>query len=145
MAKLRVDGLDGALEKLQRIEKGLRGEAIESMLNAGAEELISAWQSEIRSRHHILTGEMVATVDKTPIRAGKDGMYIEVYPMGVSDNHRINNAQKAFILHHGRRPNAKGKKEIKGDKFVTAAEKAAKEKALAAMQAKLNEYIAGKE
>ena len=144
MARLSTDGIEDFEKKLERIKKGMRGEAIESMLNAGAEVMIRGWQDEISAKGHILTGAMIKSVDKTPIRAGKDGLYIEVYPQGT-DSHRINNAQKAFILHYGRKPDKLGKDELKGDKFVTAAEKASKEKAIEAMQAKLNEYIAGKE
>ena len=142
MAKLKVTGIDELEARLKQLEQGLRGEAEVKMLKAGAAVLEDAWRGEIRSRHH-LTGAMEAGVSMTDVTAGKNGLEISVYPQGT-DGHRITNAQKAYILHHGRRATHKGTKEIKGDKFVTAAEKKAKPAVYAAMQEALNEYVAGK-
>ena len=139
MARLKVTGLDELENKLKAIEKGLRGEAMQNMLYAGAEVLINAWKGEIQNKHHIRSGEMLQNVDKTGINVGKDGLEISVYPQGT-DSHRVTNAQKAYILHYGRQ----GKAKIKGDRFVTDAEKTAKPQVYAAMQNALNEYISGK-
>ena len=143
MARLRIDGLDDVEKKLENIAKGLRGEAVTRMLMAGGEVLRAAWVDEISANHH-KTGAMESSVGITDVRTDSKGAYVSVYPMGT-DSHRINNAQKAYILHHGRNPNKRGHTAIKGDRFVTKAERAAKESALAAMQQVLNEYVSGKE
>lgn len=143
MAKLRTSGIDMVERDLDRIAKELHGKAIPAILNAGADELIKAWKDEIGARHH-RTGAMEAAVGKTEVKYDSKGAHIEVYPMGT-DSHRVTNAQKAFILHHGRKPTKKGTKKIEGDKFATAAEKNAWEKVSAAMRAKLAEFISGKD
>jgi hypothetical protein len=143
MAKLTVKGFDELEKRLQNIEHGLRGEAMVNMLYAGAAVLEDAWRGEIATRHR-LTGEMEKSVGRSPVNVGPDGLEISVYPMGT-DNHRITNAQKAYILHYGRQATHKGTKAIKGDKFVTEAEKKAKPKVYEAMQQALNDYISGKE
>lgn len=142
MARLTVTGIDELMNRLKALEKGLRGEAEVRMLKAGAQVLVDEWTGTIRERHH-RTGEMERSVGMTDVQTGKDGLEISVYPMGT-DSHRITNAQKAYILHHGRQPTHRGTKAIKGDKFVTAAEKEAKPKVYEAMQNALNEYISGK-
>ena len=141
MARLTVTGLDEMEARLKKLEAGLRGVAEVKMLKAGAAVLEDAWCGEIRERHH-LTGAMEAGVHMTDVTSGKDGLEISVYPQGT-DSHRITNAQKAYILHYGRNPTKKGTKAIKGDRFVTAAEKKAKPKVYEAMQAALNEYVSG--
>lgn len=143
MARLTVAGIDELENRLKRISAGLRGEAEVRMLKAGAAVLEDAWRGEIESRGHRKTGEMLKSVGMTDVHAGKDGLEISVYPQGT-DSHRITNAQKAYILHSGRRATKKGTKEIKGDRFVTAAEKKARQQVFAAMQQALDEYIAGK-
>lgn len=144
MAKLTVTGLDELEDGLKRLEQNLRGVAETRMLQAGAQVLVEAWQTEIGARGHRITGAMMDSVAATPVTAGKDGLEISVYPQGT-DSHRITNAQKAFILHHGRKATGRGTKAIKGDRFVTAAEKAAKPRVIEAMQQALNEYVARKE
>ena len=144
MARLSTDGLDDFENQIRKIEAGLRGEAITAMLTAGGEVLKRSWEDKIGEYHHVRTGAMQQSVGITPVRYDGDGAYVEVYPMGT-DSHRVTNAQKAFILHHGRSPKRIGTKGIKGDKFVTKAERDATAAANAAMQQKLNEYIAGKE
>lgn len=144
MAKMVIIGIDEMEKKLEGISKGLRAEAIPKMLNAGAEVLERKWKDQIQEKGHVRTGAMMEHVSRTAVKIEPDGASIEVYPMGT-DSHRINNAQKAFILHYGRNPNRRGRKAIKGDKFVNAAEKAAKPEVDAAMQKALDEFIAGKE
>lgn len=142
MAKLTVTGIAELENRLKKLADGLRGEAEVKMLKAGAAVLADAWAGEIQERHH-LTGALEGSIGMTEVKPGNDGMEIYVYPQGT-DGHRINNAQKAYILHHGRKPTNRGTKEIKGDRFVTAAEKKAKPQIYEAMQKALNEYIAGK-
>lgn len=147
MAKMTNTGIEVMEAELQRIEKGLRGRAMEAMLNAGAEVLIGSWKDEIRESHRKTSTRdiMASAVDKTSIRYTDGGASIEVYPMGNDTGHRITNASKAFILHHGRQATRKGTKEIKGDKFVTRAERRKKAEVMAAMQDAMNEFIGGKE
>ena len=144
MAKITSDGIELLENELKEIEKGLRGECMTAMLNAGADVLVETWRQSIQSHGHVRTGAMYQAVGKTGILSTKDGMSIEVYPQGT-DSHRITNAQKAFILNSGRQPNKRGKKGIKGDHFVTDAENAARDKVTAAMQAVLDRYVSGKD
>lgn len=144
MARLKVKGLPELEKRLKAIEQGLRGEAETRMLRAGAEVLIGKWRETIESRGHRVHGTMAENVGMTEIRDTGKGLEIAVYPMGT-DSHRITNAQKAYILHHGRNPTRRGTKEIKGDHFVTEAENAARNEVYDAMQNALNEYVAGKE
>ena len=141
MARLTVTGIDELEARLKKLEQGLRGVAEVKMLKAGAAVLEDAWRGEIREKHR-LTGAMEGGVSMTDVTSGNNGLEISVYPMGT-DSHRITNAQKAYILHYGRNPTKKGTKAIKGDRFVTAAEKKAKPAVFAAMQAALNEYVSG--
>lgn len=143
MPKLSTDGIEDLENQLKRIETGLRGRAVQTALKAGGEVLVRAWQSEIETSHPG-TATMRDSVQMTEVRAEADGASIEVYPMGTDKRHRINNAQKAYILHYGRNQNKRGRKAIKGDKFVNKAERAAKDEAIAAMQTALNDFIAGK-
>lgn len=129
---------------LQNITRSLRGQIMRDMISAGADVLVDEWRKEIQARGHVVTGAMMNNVGKTDIRTEPDGMSVEVYPQGT-DSHRITNAQKAYILHYGRHANKNGNKAIKGDRFVTAAESAAKEKVEAAMQAVLDKYTSGKD
>lgn len=141
MARLTVTGIDELEARLKKLEQGLRGVAEVKMLKAGAAVLEDAWRGEIREKHR-LTGAMEGGVSMTDVTSGNNGLEISVYPMGT-DSHRITNAQKAYILHYGRNPTKKGTKAIKGDRFVTAAEKKAKPAVFAAMQAALDEYVSG--
>lgn len=144
MARLSTDGIDELEKKLQAISAGLRGQAVTDMLNAGGEVLKEAWMNEIDAYHHVRTGAMKENVSVSPVHFDGAGGYVEVYPTGT-DSHRITNAQKAYILHYGRAPKKTGTKGIKGDRFVTKAEREARARATEVMQQKLNEYIAGKE
>lgn len=143
MGKLSTTGIDDFAERFKRIEQGLKSEALTSILNAGGEVLKKSWENKIREKHHIRTGAMINSITITAPKVEGYTAYIEVYPTGT-DRHRINNAQKAFILDKGRKPRKNGKGKIQGDHFVRDAERSVKQQALDAMQAKLDEYIAGK-
>ena len=142
--KMSTEGIEDFENKLKRIERGLRGQAIAAALNAGADVLVKGWQDEIDGAHPG-TGAMKGAVSKTPVRFDSDGGSIEVYPMGTDRKHKITHAQKAYILHYGRNPNKAGKKAIKGDKFVTKAERTVRAEAEAAMRKAFNEFVDGKE
>lgn len=145
MAKMSVIGLDEIEGKLRSIEQGLRGEAEDRILRAGAEVLAGGWQESILNHGHRVTGGMYDSVAATDIRHNGNGAEIAVYPQGTDKKHRINQAQKAYILHHGRAPTKRGTKAIKGDNFVTEAERSSNQKVHEAMQRALDDYIAGKE
>lgn len=144
MSKLKISGFDELEKRFQALERGLRGEAEAKMLRAGAAVLVTSWKDTIEAKGHMVSHAMRDSVSMTDIRYTDNGAYIAVYPQGT-DGHRVTNAQKAYILHHGRRPTQRNTKEIKGDKFVTEAENAAKAEIYEAMQNALNEYISGKE
>lgn len=144
MAKLRTSGIDLVEDDLRRIERDLRSRAIPEILNAGADELIKAWKEEIDIKGHRRTGAMINAVGKTEVRYGANGCSIEVYPMGT-DSHRVTNAQKAFILHYGRKATAKNTKKIEGDKFATEAENKAKEAVFRAMREAMARFVSGKD
>lgn len=144
MSKLKISGFDELEKRFQALERGLRGEAEAKMLRAGAAVLVTSWKDTIEAKGHMVSHAMRDAVSMTDIRYTDNGAYIAVYPQGT-DGHRVTNAQKAYILHHGRRPTQRNTKEIKGDKFVTEAENAAKPEIYEAMQNALNEYISGKE
>ena len=143
MSKLKISGFDELEKRFQALERGLRGEAEAKMLRAGAAVLVTSWKDTIEAKGHMVSHAMRDAVSMTDIRYTDNGAYIAVYPQGT-DGHRVTNAQKAYILHHGRRPTQRNTKAIKGDKFVTAAEKKAKPAVFAAMQAVLDEYVSGK-
>lgn len=144
MSKLKISGFDELEKRFQALERGLRGEAEAKMLRAGAAVLVTSWKDTIEAKGHMVSHAMRDAVSMTDIRYTDNGAYIAVYPQGT-DGHRVTNAQKAYILHHGRRPTQRNTKEIKGDKFVTEAENAAKAEIYEAMQNALNEFISGKE
>ena len=145
MAKFLVDEAVSLMEeKLVRLERDLKRRCIYDMMNAGADVLIESWKNVIQEKRHVRSEAMYRSVAKTDVMEEVDGASIEVYPMGT-DKHRINNAQKAFILHYGREAKKNGRKGIKGDKFVNTAEKRSKERVAAVMQEVLNRYISGKD
>lgn len=146
MATLKVHGIEVMEERLDSLSKDLRTKIMPRMLEAGAGVMIGEWKSSIRTHHHVTSGgnqHMVDAVKATDIRYTDNGASIEVYPQGT-DSHRINQAQKAYILHHGRKPTNRGTKGITGDKFVTKAEKSAKPKVAEAMQKALDRAVAEK-
>lgn len=140
MAKITSSGIELLEDELEAMHGETLTRCMRDMLNAGADVLVENWRQSIQAHGHVKTGAMLNAVGKTDIQVDPDGMSISVYPQGT-DSHRVTNAQKAFILHYGR----KGKKEIKGDKFVTEAEKAAQRKVEEAMQAVMDRYISGKD
>ncbi len=144
MAKISSEGIEIVERELQNIDKNLRSTCMREMLEAGADVLVESWRNSIQAHGHVRTGTMMNNVGKTEVQMEPDGMSIAVYPQGT-DSHRVTNAQKAYILHYGRQANKNGRKEIKGDKFVTEAEQNAKRKVDAAMQAILDRYVSGKE
>ena len=141
MAKFTTDGLEDLMGKMRRMEAGLRGECLRSILNAGGTIIRDSWKGKIQEYHHVRTGAMLENVGITDMTVNGGTAYVEIYPFGT-DSHRITNAQKAYILDRGRRPNKNGRGAIQGDKFVRAAEREAKNKAFEAMQQALNEYVA---
>lgn len=143
MGKFSTTGIDDFAERFKRIEQGLKKEALTNILNAGGEIVKKSWEEQITLKNHIRSHAMIDNLKITqPVVEGYTA-YVEIYPHGT-DKHRINNAQKAYILNAGRRENAKGKGAITGDNFVRDAERKAKRPAIDAMQKALDEYIDGK-
>lgn len=145
MAKLYLEGITEIEAQLMSLQKDIGGDISKRVLQAGAWELVNGWKKTIRDNHHVSRLDKEHMVDavewETFIRP--EGSYATVYPRGT-DSHRITHAQKAFILHYGRRPTKKGTKGITGDKFVRKAEKESAPKIMDAMQRALDRAVAEK-
>lgn len=133
MAKLEYSAVDEELERLTRIQEGVRRDVIQKVVAAGAEEYAKELREEIEARHHVVSGSM-----RDNVRAGKyyetvGGGFTYVYPQGY-DARGIDNAKKAFIINYGRG----GKK---GDRFITNLQNSVGDKVQAAMAAKFDECM----
>lgn len=150
MSKITTDGMDRLMEHIRAVETRVTGHELGEVLEAGADEYIKAWRQVIGERH-TRTGQMRDAVNKTePHRSAKDGLTVEVYPMGQDDKGAYN-ATKAFVANYGksRKMSAATRRRRKrhpytrksGDKFVNIAEDMARDKATEAMQRALDEII----
>lgn len=130
MATLDWKGLDEIYRDMQRAHEQT-GPIADRMIEAGAQEVIKAWQIAIGSHGHgepgesgRATGEMMRSVGmKWKTKAGR--RVAEIYPLGT-DRHGVRNAEKAFVLHYGR-------SNMKGDRFVDEAEEIAEANAIPVM------------
>lgn len=145
MAKLHLEGITEIEKQLTELQKDFANDISSRVLKAGAWELVNGWKKTIRDNHHVSRKDKEHMVDVVDweISIKPDGSSATVYPRGT-DSHRITHAQKAFILHYGRKPTKKGTKGITGDKFVTKAEKEATPKIVEAMQRALDRAVAEK-
>lgn len=133
MAKLSFDGLDDVVKQMEQMGQ-MGGKVAEEMLLAGATEMEKAWQESIRRFGHVKYGDMLKSVGSTKIKPVKTGgKTLEVYPKG-KDRKGVRNAEKAFILHYG-------KKGLVASHFVETAEKEGEPKAAAAMEARWDRFI----
>lgn len=141
MARIESFGIDAIAVQLKEMS-ALTGQMAQQMLAAGADELKTLWQKEIRAHGHVDTGDMVESVAATEAKKSGDGLMVEVYPQG-KDRKGVSNAEKAYLLHYGwkgrrskiRKSGERGKNARRGDHFVDAIEAAAPdavEKAMAA-------------
>ena len=118
MARFDMTGLDELMQDMQRRGQ-MVGEVADQMLAAGAEEVVKAWQTQAArfTKDPRATGAMAASVRGTGTVHGGGAVYTDIYPQG-SDGNGVRNAEKAFILHYG-------KKGYPGTHWVDDAEQAA--------------------
>lgn len=140
MARLEIDAADDVAKQIRQLASDLRAKVMAEALEAGADVLIELWKNKIREKPHIVSNAMHDSVGKTKPILGATSASIEVYPMGT-DDHRVRNATKAFVLHYGR----EGRGRIVGDHFVDEIDAEAELKCNAAMQAVVDRYTSGKE
>ena len=150
MAKFDVSGMDELLADMKR-QGELAGETADKMLMAAAEEVKEAWRDEATRRDFHDIGDMIESIgySRKPKTAG-DVRTIDIYPQG-KDKKGVRNAEKAFVLHYGRK--GSGNKPRRGKKFsgpgipathwVDSAEDNAGPRALAAMERIWDEHLKG--
>ena len=137
MAKIDTSGIDGFEEKFRQVAVSDRREMMEKILNAGADVYIESWKGSIEAHGHVRSRSMLESVGKIMHEKKSEPNSIVIYSMGF-DDHGVRNATKAYVINYGKG----GKKtEHTGDKFVREAEKNAKDRADAAMQAALDDYL----
>lgn len=140
MAQQRYKGIDAAIAQLE----GLSRNTIQRIVTAGAKVLVEETKRDIQSRHHVVTGNMLANVTPSEYHEELGTGWQTVYPNGV-DGRGVRNATKAFVINYGRKPRGGGRRQKAGkmgDKFITGQRfRSRREKAvLDAMQAE-NEKI----
>lgn len=140
MARLEIDAADDVAKQIRQLASDLREKVMAEALEAGADVLIELWKKKIKEKPHTKSNAMHDSVGKTKPILGATSASIEVYPMGT-DDHRVRNATKAFVLHYGR----EGRGKIEGDHFVDEIDAEAKLKCHAAMQAVVDRYTSGKD
>lgn len=147
LAKLNIVD-EGVLDKLSRLEAGMRREGIRRIVMAGADAEIAEMSERTQSAHHVRTGQMMQKIGSGSYHEEFGGGSINVYPQGT-DSRGVSNAMKAFVINYGigGNPTRKGKANRTGDKFITGKLRQAKEKVQKAMaeeaEAVFNEMTGG--
>ena len=136
MARMETVGIDEIIN--QMIKMGQQtGEVADEMLKAGALEMKRSWVRTIDKFDFIDSKEMRKHVGypRKP-KTINDVRTIDVYPQGIDKKRKtpIRNAAKAFYLHYGR-------ENMDETHFVDIAEREAKPKSDAAMEARWKEFI----
>ena len=97
----RMSFTDTALdEKLGKLEGDFRRQVTEKVLYAGAKVLIKKMQNAIQENHHVVSGDMMRSVDMSEIHTDIDESYVEVATMG-DDSRGVSNAMKNKIINYG--------------------------------------------
>lgn len=131
MANLSVNGLDDLCKDLEALTK-LPDSVLDEMLNAEADVIVQAQQSEISSqwRGPYSQGISAKSIKKGVAKKGKDGRSVSIYPQGTRKRgkSRIRNAEIAFINECGKhgqpgRPAIRTANEKKEPAAVEAGEK----------------------
>ena len=138
MAKFEMSGVDRIIDELGRMD-ALTGPMAEEMIEAGTDVVVETWKRVIKERGHVDWGTMLRTVKARKPPGSGEVVAREVYPMG-KDRKGVRNAEKAFILHYGRR-GVNGKGEIIGDHFVDQIVNESDRPAVSAMEAVMDKYI----
>lgn len=142
MAKMSTKGLDEIADDLKRLGEVAEPEFMDELLDAGAEEVIDAWDMIIREEGYVDTGEMRKSVGVA--KGTEKGSKREIYPQGevkrgkqLRGSKKIittRNAEKAYILHYGNSNKL-------GTRFVDDVERIAETKSYIAMQEVFNNYL----
>lgn len=141
MAKqLVISSADELAKQIRQLATDLREKVMAEALNAGADVLVELWKDKIEEKYHVVTGDMLDSVNKTAPKLSATSATIEVYPMGT-DSHRVRNSTKAAVINYGR----EGRGRIVGDHFVDEIDAEAEQKCNAAMQAVVDRYTSGKD
>ncbi len=104
MARFDMTGVNEIVQEMQRMGQ-MVGEVAQQMVAAGAEEVVKSWQTEAEqftrsgARAH---GDMAKSVKAAGVVHTGDLVYDDIYPQG-SDRKGVRNAEKAFILHYGKK------------------------------------------
>lgn len=114
MATIDTSGLDEMIRAMERL--GQNTEAVASvMLEAGAQDIQSAWKESMEEHRLRDTGDMI---DSVIVAKGAGGArYRDILPNG-KDRKGVRNAEKAFVLHYGRN----GARKIKATYWLDDAE-----------------------
>lgn len=120
MARFEIDFGD-AEEKLEKLERNVRGPIIRKMLEAGSDVLIEADRTEIKARGHVKTGSMWQNVRSTGIKYYQ-GSYTEIYSHDEDEN-GTRNWLKEEIINFGYKRSKHRK--IKKDPFIRRVAKSA--------------------
>jgi HK97 gp10 family phage protein len=100
MASFKVEGLDELIDDIERMGAGL-DPVFEEMLDAGADEIVKAWEAAIVKHKHVITGQMLESVKSSKKKVGGAKQRLaEIFPHG-KDERGIRNASKAFYCHFG--------------------------------------------
>lgn len=104
MANITVAGLDGLIDDFAALAS-LPDRVAEDMLNAEADVIVPAQRAEIESRWRGPYSEGISakSVKKGPVKQGRDGRSISIYPQGSRKRRgkSIRNAEIAFINEYG--------------------------------------------
>ena len=103
MPELKYDGIKDVIKEM--VAMGERtGEGAHRMLHVAAERMKSEWLETIDRYDFIKSREMRDKVGypRKP-KEVEDVLSIDVYPQGKDSKTGVRNAEKAFILHYGRK------------------------------------------
>lgn len=127
-------GLDGLFYELSALERSAP-DIVDACVEAGAEEVVTAWKEAIERNGHVRTGEMLRSVGIKPAKKSQDRTAVDIYPLG-KDSRGVRNAEKAYINHYGT-------SKKRGSHFVDEAERNAEEPATQAMIEAFDRYYLG--
>ena len=141
MASFSMVG-DENLDKLSRLETGMRREGVRRIVMAGAKVSGEEMSRDIQGAHHVKTGQMLASVGAAEYAETFGGGSVNVYPQG-QDSRGVSNALKAFVINHGigGNPTRKGQQNRTGDKFITGKIRETDAKVKAAMIAEASAFF----
>lgn len=103
MARMELDGLDGIVREMEKLQTGA-GPVAEKMLRAGAEVMAEYRRREAEKRGLRDTGAMIKNIKPDrKIKTVNGVMLLTVYSRGTDKNPHTKrrNAEKEFVSHYG--------------------------------------------